>query len=67
MQGAIIGITGTMPYIYPELPDVHIMALFHAVTLPYSLKFLFGIYCFIQLPSWKNTATSNMEKEKLGS
>ena len=37
-----MGITGTMPYIYSSLPDVHTMALFHAVTIPYSLKFLPG-------------------------
>lgn len=35
-----MGISGTMPYIYPELPDVHTMALFNSVTLPYSFKFL---------------------------
>ena len=44
VQGAIMGIAGTMPYIYKELPDVHTMALFSAVTLPYSLKFLLGNY-----------------------
>lgn len=42
-----MGIVGTMPYIYPALPDVHTMAIFNAVGISYSLKFLFGTFIFI--------------------
>jgi len=67
VQGAIIGISGTMPYIYKELPDVHTMALFHAVTLPYSLKFLLGTIFLRQHPFFKGTATLNMVRGRPGS
>lgn len=38
-----MGIVATMPYVHASLPDVHTMALFNSVSLPYSLKFLIGI------------------------
>ena len=42
IQGVIIGLIGTMPYIYPTLPDIDTMALFNSISLPYSFKFLIG-------------------------
>jgi hypothetical protein len=66
VQGCVIGIAGTMPYIYKELPDVHTMALFHAVTLPYSLKFLLGTSALSQPPSCRSTAVSTTASARPG-
>ena len=38
----ILAVAGTMPYIYPELPDYITLSLFSLATLPYSLKFITG-------------------------
>lgn len=42
LQGIISGVIGTMPYIYPQLPDYNSMALFNANLLPFSFKFIIG-------------------------
>lgn len=42
LQGVISGIIGTMPYIYPILPNYNTMALFNANLLPFSFKFILG-------------------------
>ncbi len=61
-----MGISATMPYIYPELPDVHTMTLFNSVTLPYSLKFLLGTLALKQLLFFSGIPVSNTVKEKHG-
>lgn len=61
-----MGIVGTMPYIYPALPDVHTMAIFNAVGISYSLKFLFGTFTLIQLLSSRDTARLTTENARLG-
>lgn len=47
VQGIVSGIIGTMPYIYLQLPDYNTMALFGAHMLPFSFKFILGIFVFI--------------------
>lgn len=42
IQGVIIGLVSTVPYVYPRLPDIDTMALFNSAALPYSFKFLLG-------------------------
>ncbi len=66
IQGIISGIIGTMPYIYPQLPDYNTMALFGANLIPFSFKFILGIYILIKLLSFKNTVLSAMENAKRG-
>lgn len=61
-----MGISGTMPYIYPELPDVHTMTLFNSVSLPYSLKFLLGTMFINQPLSYKNIPASSTGNAKHG-
>ena len=39
VQGIALSIGGTMPYVYPHLPSYSTLALFAAVTLPFSFKF----------------------------
>lgn len=40
MQGFILSLTGTVPYLYPELPDYFTLSLFSLSTIPFSLKFI---------------------------
>jgi hypothetical protein len=62
VQGAVLGVVGAMPYVYPSLPDVPTMALFSLASLPYSLKFLLGTPPPTQPPSSRSSpvaATAN--------
>lgn len=63
----MIGLIGTMPYVYPTLPDIDTMALFNSISLPYSFKFLIGILPSTQPPFSKNSPTSITAKERPGS
>jgi hypothetical protein len=49
VQGTIMGVVGTIPYVYSSLPDVHTMTIFNSVGVPYSFKFLIGIHRCKQL------------------
>jgi hypothetical protein len=40
IQGFLLAIPGTVPYVYPNLPDYLILSLFSLSTLPFSFKFL---------------------------
>jgi len=42
IQGLMIGVVGTIPYVYPELPDVDTMIIFNNLSIPYSFKFIIG-------------------------
>jgi hypothetical protein len=55
VQGIVSGIIGTMPYVYPKLPDYNSMALFGANLLPFSFKFILGISNLMKLLFSKNT------------
>lgn len=63
----MIGLIGTMPYVYPTLPDIDTMALFNSISLPYSFKFVMGILPSTQRPSSRNTAAWSMANARLGS
>jgi hypothetical protein len=63
----MIGLIGTMPYVYPTLPDIDTMALFNSISLPYSFKFLIGILPSTQRPSYKNTPASTTASARPGS
>ena len=63
----MIGIIGTIPYVYPELPDVDTMIIFNNLTIPYSFKFLIGKDYRMQRPYYKNLLALSTENEKLGS
>jgi hypothetical protein len=67
IQGVIIGLIGTMPYIYPTLPDVDTMALFNSITLPYSFKFLIGTPTCTQRRFSKNSRSSSTASARPGS
>ena len=66
IQGIISGIIGTMPYVYPHLPDYNTMALFGAQLMPFSFKFILGTFIFIKPLSFKNTVLLAMENAKRG-
>jgi hypothetical protein len=40
VQGFMLAIPGTVPYVYPNLPDYLTLSLFSLSTLPFSFKFL---------------------------
>jgi hypothetical protein len=40
VQGFLLAIPGTVPYVYPNLPDYLVLSVFSLSTLPFSLKFL---------------------------
>lgn len=40
IQGVILSIPSSMPYVYPSLPDYRTLSMFSLVALPFSLKFL---------------------------
>ncbi len=40
VQGFLLSISATTPYIYPELPDYFTLSLFSLAALPFSFKFV---------------------------
>lgn len=42
IQGFMIGMIKTIPYIYSELPDVDVILVYSSVAIPSSLKFIVG-------------------------
>lgn len=66
IQGVVIGLIGTMPYIYPHLPDIETMALFNSISLPYSFKFLIGKSSPTKHLSYRSFPSSNTVKGRHG-
>lgn len=66
VQGIIISFGTTMPYIYNELPNYQVMSIFATIAIPFSLKFLTGIFNIIKPRSLKKLILYCMEKGKLG-
>lgn len=61
-----MGIIGTIPYVYPELPDIDTMLIFNTLSIPYSFKFLIGNNYNMQHHYYKNILILNTVNEKPG-
>lgn len=67
LQGNVISIGQTMPYLYKELPSYKTLALFSTIDLPFSFKFILCTNPITQRPSSRNTPTSPTANARLGS
>jgi len=47
VQGLILAIGATMPYIYPKLPSYSVMAVFNTISISFSFKWISGIHISI--------------------
>lgn len=67
LQGNVISIGQTMPYLYKELPSYKTLALFSTIDLPFSFKFILCTDRNTQRPSSRSTPTSPMANARRGS
>ena len=55
LQGGVVSLAITMPYLYPTLPTYRVLALFTSTHIPFSCKFLLCNCPLTQLPSSRST------------